>query len=146
MTTLNELSSMTRSKLDRLYADAPAGDIPDGESNGKAIFMPGTWLGAVVSAIDNIFWKGKVFNRATGRLTNKILAWRFVPAEVFRADSWSDGKPSVIVDYRRTSWLCPFIRDEIRPVAPGVYLGKAYLRLPFGRRSFFLYFALDFRK
>lgn len=144
MTTLKQLSSMTRPQLDRLYADAPEGDLPDGESNGKAIFMPGTWLGAIVSAIDNIFWKGKVFDRATGNLTNKILFWRFVPAKVFKGESWSDGKQAVIIDYRRTSWLVPFIRDEIRPVAPGVYLGKAYLRMPFGKRAFFLYFALQF--
>lgn len=142
--TLDELAGLSKARLEQLYREASGIEIPDGDSVGRAIVLPGTTLGKVISAIDNRVWKGKIFDRAAGRLVNKILGLRFVPAEVFIGLSWSDEKKSVIIDYRRTSWLAFFIRDEVRSLEDGLYLGKAYLRTPFGP-LFFLYFALDFR-
>ena len=80
------------------------------------------------------------------KLVNKILGTKLVYADVFSGQSWLDGKPATIIDYKRTSWLAFFIRDEIRQLHQGFYLGKCYVRLPFGLRFNCLYFALDFRK
>lgn len=71
---------------------------------------------------------------------------RFVRADVFRGVSWSDGKQSIVLDYLKTSLLAFFIRDEIRCVAPGLYLGKVYIRLPFRYKFCALWFALDFSR
>ena len=38
-----------------------------------------------------------------------------------------DGKETIIIDYSKTSFLAGKIRDEIREVEPGVYLGKVWL-------------------
>src|SRR5262249_16201340 len=124
--TLDELSLLDSGQLDQLYAASPAGEIPDGDSNGRALFMPGSLPGKILSLIGNLIWKGKVFDRANGRLMNKMLGTRAVAAEVYLGESWSDGKPAVIVDYQKTSRLASFIRDEIRQLEPGLYLGKAY--------------------
>lgn len=149
MATLNQVQALTSRELDFLYAvsDLPL-QVPDGESNGRAIVLPGTFFGKVLSWFDNLVWKGKIFKRlgpTRADLVNKILGLHIVRAEVFFGPSWSDSKRSVIIDYRHTSWIAWFIRDEIRQVEEGLYLGKAYIRLPFGKRCMFLYFALDFR-
>jgi len=45
---------------------------------------------------------------------------------VYRDESWFDGKEAIILDYSKTSLVAHWIRDEIREVAPGLYLGIVY--------------------
>ena len=40
--------------------------------------------------------------------------------------SWFDGRESIVLDYSRTSLIAHWIRDEIREVAPRLYLGIVY--------------------
>jgi hypothetical protein len=144
--SLADLASRKGSDLATLYRTGKVGALPSGVSNGRAIVLPGTWIiGRLLSGFCNLIWKGKVFD-GQGGLINRILGLHLVRAQVFHGPSWCDGKPAVIVDYLKTSWLAFFIRDEIREVAPGLYLGKAYMRLPLRFRVAPLYFALDFRK
>ncbi|MBI3566209.1 MAG: hypothetical protein HY079_13520 [Elusimicrobia bacterium] len=134
-----------RGDLEALYRAAEAGALPDGESMGSATGFPGTLVGRIQEDLFGIFWQGKVFDRAQGRLINKILGGKHVQAKVFYGPSWLDGKESVIIDYQDTSALARGIRDEIREVAPGLYLGFAYQRGDHGEtpRADIL-FALDF--
>jgi hypothetical protein len=37
-----------------------------------------------------------------------------------------DGKETIIIDYSTTSFVAKKVRDEIREVEPGVYLGKVW--------------------
>ncbi len=143
--SLSKLSSLGGRQLSLIYGNSEVGELPDGESSGTAIFIPGTALGALLSALGNKLWKGKVFNRSEGSLINKILGMRLVRARVFSGASWSDGRQSIIIDYLSTSLIAFFVRDEIRQIGAGLYLGKAYVRLPFGYRFCALWFALDFK-
>lgn len=144
--TISTLMRMPGAELEALYRRSEPGPIPDGESDGLASTKPGTALGLVTKAIYGACWQGKVFDAKAGRLVNKVLGLvRMCPARVFAAESWLDGKPSVIIDYMGVSLLCRPVRDEIRRVAPNVYLGIAYVRTP-GRPVAPLYFALDFSR
>ncbi len=151
-TSLEALASASPQKLEELYANGEVTAVPVGETIGKAIILPGTTLGGILSSIANLIWSGKVFARAEAKvagqnsvLVNKILGMQMVKAEVFESVSWSDRKQALVIDYRGTSWLAFFIRDEIRLVEDDLYLGKVYIRLPFGRAMPVLYFALDLR-
>jgi hypothetical protein len=144
--TIAALMRMPGEELEALYRRSEAGPIPDGESDGLASTKPGTALGALTRAIYGTAWQGKVFDAKAGRLVNKVLGLiRMCPAKVFTAESWLDGNPSVIIDYMGVSLLCRPVRDEIRRVAPNVYLGIAYVRTP-GRPVAPLWFALDFSR
>jgi hypothetical protein len=46
--------------------------------------------------------------------------------QVYRGPSWLDGKDCIVLDYSETSLLAQWIRDEIRQIEPGLYLGKVY--------------------
>ena len=47
-------------------------------------------------------------------------------ARVYKGPSWLDGKECIVLDYSDTSLLAHWIRDEIRQIGPGTYLGKVY--------------------
>ena len=61
-------------------------------------------------------------------LTNRILAigLNAIVAEVYKDKSWLDGKECIVLDYSNTSLVAKWIRDEIRQIGDGVYLGKVY--------------------
>ncbi len=142
--TLKDLAKKTRSELDSLYRSSEAGPIPQGNSRGQAIFFPGTLLTGPMALLASGVWGGKVFNPANATLLNKVLGLRLFNADVYKDKSWRDGKPSVIIDYSKTSRAVGFVRDEIRKVAPDLYLGIAYLRTK-PKPTFGVFFALDFQ-
>ena len=37
-----------------------------------------------------------------------------------------DGEETIVIDYSKTSFVARKIRDEIREIEPGVYLGKVW--------------------
>jgi len=124
-----QLLAMTQLQLDDLFKASPAGAIPDGNAQGTAIIAPGTVYSEPIAEIVNHFaWQGKVFDAARGLLKNKILAFgvEAIIAEVRKDASWLDGKECIVLDYSKTSIVAHWIRDEIRLIGPGFYLGKVY--------------------
>jgi len=127
--TLDDLNSMTQGKLDDLYRASTAGEIPDGDTSGTGIVLPGTWFECVIARVIRWFvWQGKVFDAKGGALINKvsIAGVQAIRAKVYKDPSWLDGKECIVIDYSKTSFVAKKVRDEIREVAPGLYLGKVY--------------------
>lgn len=125
----HDLLGMSQPDLDALFSAHEAGPIPDGEAIGAAIIAPGTIFSPEIAAAINIFaWKGKIFDGKAGFLRNEILPFglKAIVARVYKAPSWLDGKECIVLDYSETSLVAQWIRDEIRLVAPGLYLGKVY--------------------
>jgi hypothetical protein len=126
---VDKLLTMSQTQLDELFTASPAGEIPDGEAEGTAIVAPGTaYSPTIAKFINNFAWQGKVFDAKKGVLRNKILplGLNAIIAKVYKDDSWLDGKQCIVLDYSDTSLLAQWIRDEIREISPGVYLGKVY--------------------
>ncbi len=61
-------------------------------------------------------------------MTNRILAFGInaIVAQVYKSESWFDGKECIVLDYSKTSLLAEHVRDEIRQIGPGLYLGLVY--------------------
>jgi hypothetical protein len=136
------LLKMSQSQLDELFTNSRPGDIPDGEATGTAIVAPGTTFSPEIARFISLFaWQGKIFDAKKGVLRNKILPLGLsaVIAKVYKEDSWLDGKECIILDYSETSLVAHWIRDEIREIDPGMYLGKVY----WGRQRL-IDFALQF--
>lgn len=124
-----KLMTMTQDQLDDLFKASPAGEIPNGPAKGTAIIAPGTQYTASVAEIINHFgWQGKVFDAQKGLLKNKILAFGLeaIVAKVYKGKSWLDDKECIVLDYSETSLIAQWVRDEIRQIGPGFYLGKVY--------------------
>lgn len=123
------LLAMSQEQLDALFRNSPAGEIPDGEATGTAIISPGTVFSETIAGMIHLFaWQGKVFDAKRGVLKNKVSPFGLeaVLAEVYKGESWLDQKECIVLDYSRTSVVAHWIRDEIRCIAPDVYLGVVY--------------------
>ena len=142
--TLDQLVRMDRYQLEALYRAAEPGRAPDGVTRGRAIMNPGSRLTVPASRVVRVLWQGKVFTD-DGMMVNRVLGMRAVHARVYVGESWLDGRPSVIMDYAGTSRLFPEVRDEVREVSPGVWLGVMYTRKPTGPEQT-MFFALQARR
>jgi hypothetical protein len=126
---VDQLLTMSQQELDALFTGLETGPIPNGEGKGTAIVAPGTTFNRQISTLVNIFaWQGKVFDAEAGLLRNRILPLGInaIIAKVYHENSWLDGKDCIVLDYSETSLLAQWIRDEVRLVQPGLYLGKVY--------------------
>jgi hypothetical protein len=124
-----KLMSMSQSELDDLFRASEAGPIPNGSATGTAIIAPGTkYSGHIAEVINRFGWQGKIFDAEKGVLKNRVLVFGFeaILAKVYKAPSWLDNKECIVLDYSETSLLAHYIRDEIRLIGPGFYLGKVY--------------------
>ncbi len=124
-----QLLTLKTDELDELFRKSPAGPIPNGEADGTAIIAPGTSASSEIAHVVNIFaWQGKTFDAAHGTLTNRITALgvNAIVAQVYKAASLFDGNECIVLDYSKTSLLAKHIRDEIREISPGAYLGLVY--------------------
>lgn len=140
------LLALTQRQLDELFEAAPVGSIPVGAGDGTALVAPQTLFGAIARHLIRLFvWKGKVFRPETSDLKNRLTPFGIpgIRAKVYVDRSWKAEGDAIILDYSRTSFVARFIRDEMREVGPGVYLGKVFMgrkhvldfSLSFGHRS-----------
>ena len=140
---VKSLLKMNQAQLDELFTKSKAGPIPDGAATGTAIVAAGTVFSpAIAKAVSLFAWQGKNFDAKHGVLRNRITAFGLnaIVAEVYKGPSWLDQKECIILDYSKTSLVAQWIRDEIRQIEPGTYLGKVY-----GGKKRLIDFALQFQ-
>ncbi|MGL4553217.1 MAG: hypothetical protein ACRC33_18790 [Gemmataceae bacterium] len=129
---------MSLGQLDALFAAGSGNALPVGAFRGKVIYLDAK-LPKVRMASMNAAWKGKEFG-GDGSFINLWAAFKAVEARAVTEASWYDGRPAAVVDYAPGTPVFGNNRDEIREVAPGVWLGRFYERCPCG--AFKGYFVL----
>jgi hypothetical protein len=125
----DHLLDMSMEELDELFRRSPAGPVPRGRARGTVLFLPGTRVGRAIAGVARaLAWQGKVFDADGRGLRNLVspLSLPAVRADVYAQASWVDGRDCIVLDYSRTSRVAHWIRDEIREVAPGLYLGEVF--------------------
>jgi hypothetical protein len=159
--SLDDLAGKTVAELTALYQ---AGTIPasiaalDGTPRCRMLSIVGIDRGPVAAAIRNISasrffpWAGKSFTSRTaeeGEGINRVrLAGerRWYPFATRVEPSAIDGKPAILLDYDlvQNPFFIRRIRDELREIAPGLFLGPAMADVG-SKPSLILYFACDLR-
>jgi hypothetical protein len=140
--SLEKLATMPWCELESLYRQTSPGNPPAGELRGLAIYDRDRRFSKLRSAGTRAVWLGKDFDPEQGMLVNRWRVGRAIKAEVYPGTSWLDGRPALVMDYRHTSFVWRTVRDELREVAPGLYLGAMYKCESSGPR-FVMYFALQ---
>src|ERR1700704_4905142 len=113
---IQKLLGMSQMRLDELFKDSPAGELPNGRFRGTFLVAPGTILSAGSAELIRLLaWQGKVFDAEHGRANNRILPFDLetVPAKVYKATSWFDSGECIVLDYSETSFVARWVRDEI---------------------------------
>jgi hypothetical protein len=141
--TLDDLVALSAPQLDQLYRQSGPGPVPTGKVVGRALYPDARFPRARSNAA-RVAWQGKVFDPSTSTATNKFFGVKAIKGNVYAAPSWLDGNPSMILDYEGTSRIYGNYRDEIRQVAPGLYLGLMYDRTT-APPTLKMYFAFDAR-
>jgi hypothetical protein len=140
--TAGALSQLSAEQLDAAFRSGTVGEIPDGDADGTALVWPGSAIEPLLErAVRAVAWQGKIVNASTRLLKNKILPIGLpaIAADLYWDRSWFDGAECIVLDYSKRSFVARWVRDELRLVGPGLYLG-----LVFVRRRRLLYFTLQF--
>ncbi len=153
---LESFDSCTQKQLDQYYLTLETGtQIPNGVFNGKVQIANSQNFKKFLSHFNHEpeeyflerLWKGKSFSKSQNNqsiLFNRIIKnYPMFPAHVYIGKSLFDSaQPSIVIDYKNNQdiegyrpaidWLVNknglAIRDEIRKVRKGLYLGRAYVK------------------
>lgn len=156
---LSGLRLMNFNQLEELYREgkrpATISDL-NGDSKGAMLAWrspasgPIAWLLRAWGTSSLFPWEGKSFKSQSNDLgeginrVNFFKKMRWFPFKTRFEASFLDGKPSFLLDYSGPG-NPPFIRsivDEVREVAPGLYLGPAALLVK-GTPRTILFFAVS---
>jgi hypothetical protein len=141
---LEQLASLSWCELEQLYRQATPGTIPAGYFRGRGIYCPCDPMSPARSKVSQMLWHGKHICPDEGILINQwFLGMQAARARICYGESWLDGKPSIVMDYRGMSQIWGDVRDEMREVAPGLYLGLMYRCKSGGQPQRKIFFALQ---
>lgn len=156
--TLDDLARLAPPDLEALYLDARVPRFADlnGDLVGRMLAAPALprWMRAVLrrfAAWRWFPWRGKSFSAKgddpRGEGINRVFGGRFARRwfrfETFMAPSRAGDFTAFQLDYDNPGnpGFIRAIKDEVREVAPGLFLGQAYLMWR-GRLRLLLYFGL----
>jgi hypothetical protein len=126
--TLDGLLRMSPAEIEAVYRQGTAAAIPPGRVRGTALLATGTRRARVMSRGARLVWQGKVIEPDQATAINRFFGIKMIRGQLYQGESWLDGAPALILDYGQTSRIYANNRDEIRQVAPGLFLGLMYDR------------------
>lgn len=139
---LKDLKDLGPHELEQLFALVETCEVPVGTGKGRVLHLCDTKMPRMKARMANSVWKGKQFacdgsfiNRWVGRI-------RCLDSEAVIGPSWYDGNPCIVMEYPEGTPLFENMRDEIREISPGLYIGRFYEKCP--EPKFRGYFALEF--
>lgn len=136
---LSQLKHLCRAQLDQLFAQGLACTLPVGHGAGKVLIVCDARCPRLRAKLQSLVWKGKIFDE-DGCFINQWLGFRAIRAHAEFDTSWFDGRPCIAMNYPPGTPVFGNVRDELREIGPGLYLGRMYETCPCPR--FRGYFAL----
>jgi hypothetical protein len=137
------LPRMTADQLASVYSEGATVPLPHGDARGIAMLFRTAASRRCLPRRRAWSGKGKSVDASAGTLVNRVFGLRLIPAKVYEGESWFDNGRAIIIDYQDTSWSFFYMRDEVRRIADGLFLGRSYYRKgPQGK--YVLSFAMDF--
>ena len=127
--TLTCLKKLSECELTRLFEQAAPGSIPIGYARGQALLMTDAKLPKVKARLASTVWKGKTFDE-NGEFINQWPGFQALRGKAEPGVSLHDGKPCLIFAYPPDTPLFGNTFDEVREIAPGLYLARLYERCP----------------
>jgi hypothetical protein len=108
-----------------LFRQGDLGCSPLGSTRGTVLHADGKHP-RVKARLQGVVWKGKTFH-GDGTFTNRWLGGvHAVSADTRVEPSWLDGQPCLVMQYAPDARVFGNVRDELRQIAPNVWLGRSY--------------------
>ncbi len=129
-TCLDDLARLGPCELEALFRAAEMGRPLVGVARGRLLYLTDPRMPKLKVWVSNRFWRGKAAcedcyftNRWVGNIN-------WIDSNYTIGPSWIDGKPAVLMEYAPGTPLFEPMHDELREVAPGLYLGPVFERFP----------------
>jgi hypothetical protein len=156
--SLDALLGLDVTSLAGLYANARAPRVTEVSGDLRGRMLATTVLGGRVAAAVRAFasssafpWRGKSFTPSSelrGDGINRVIRdrWRLYRFETFIGRSRAGDFDALQLDYdnRDNPFFIRPIKDEMRELSSGLWLGQAYLEVA-GKANLVLYFGLTVR-
>ena len=127
--TCAQLKRMNERQLTQLFENADAGELPTGYVRGHVLLRIDSKLPRLNARLASLAWKGKHFT-SDGEFINQFCGFRALRGQVAPGTSCHDGKPCLVTEYPPDTPIFGNTWDELRQIAPGMYLGRLYERCP----------------
>lgn len=126
--TVDDLKRMSEAELMALFQAAGVGRPLDGTAKGKLVYLAGRNLKMRMASL---VWTGKRARASDGWFINRWLGGvELIASHYVIGPSWVDGKPAILMDYAPKTPLLGNVHDELREIAPGLYLGPVFEKCP----------------
>jgi hypothetical protein len=139
--TPRDLQQLDCHQLDAIFSKGTACHSPIGLGRGRILLRVDGKMPRLRAKLQGLVWKGKFFS-PDGTFTNQWAGFRAIASHVAIGPSWYDGRPCVVLDYPPDAPIFGNARDELREIAPGVWLCRFYSVCPCGKLDG--YFVLEF--
>ncbi len=136
------LHQLSLCQLDDLYRRASIQAVPQGFLPGQVIAFTNMPAPRLAKALSDRYWVGKHIE-PDGYFINQWKRRRALDSYIAVGPSYVDGRPSIVFEYPRFTPLFGPMRDEYREIAPGLFLGRMYRRVPYVRFYGFNYLQLS---
>lgn len=118
------LTAATACCLEDLFRQSSLGCAPLGPTRGTVLFADGKHPRGK-ARLQGFVWKGKTFH-CDGTFTNRWLGGVRAVSEHVRVEpSWLDGEPCLVMQYAPDARVFADVRDEVRQLAPDLWLGRS---------------------
>jgi hypothetical protein len=108
-----------------LFRQGTLGCEPLGPTRGTVLYADGRHP-RLKARLQGVVWKGKTFH-GDGTFSNRWLGGvEAVSAGVCVEPSCLDGQPCLVMQYAADAPVFSNVRDELRQIAPDVWLGRSY--------------------
>lgn len=109
-----------------LFREGIPESTPAGSTRGSVLYADDALFPRWKARLQGTMWKGKVFH-GDGTFTNRWVGGvRAGTVATAVEPSWLDGQPSLVARYSPSALVFRNVRDELRQVSPGVWLGRSY--------------------
>ncbi|MBX9579295.1 MAG: hypothetical protein K2X87_03225 [Gemmataceae bacterium] len=127
--TERDLRRMDAGQLRELFLESDLGTPLVGAARGRLVSLADR-RGPVRTGLTNAAWKGKTAE-PDGTFVNRWVGGVHAIGSRYEVGpSWLDGRPALVVEYPPGTPILGKTRDELREVAPGLYLGPLYDKTP----------------
>ena len=128
--TLDQLRRLSPDELHQLFVDAEVGRPLVGVARGRLLCVTDHRLPRLKVGLSNAFWRGKCADEDGAFINRWVGGVQVLNSHYVVGPSWVDGRPALLFDYPPETALFGNMHDEVREIAPGLYLGPIYDRCP----------------
>ena len=127
---LEDLRGLSGEQLHELFTRAEIGRPLLGVARGRLLYLTDPKFPRLKVRLANMVWRGKAVQE-DGYFTNRWIGnVNWIDSHWAIGPSWVDGRPAVVMEYAPGTPLFEPMHDEIREIAPGLYMGPVYERFP----------------